>query len=310
MRRSLAYIFPIISILHPPAVSATTTVLSLEQVRAAIQTEDARRLFDSSLSDTVLPDGLGRHLPPGFSREFLFQQLAPAGLDPRRLVLAGAKPWLQRPNSFVGMICVAKTVEAAAQARKYDAGNCQSLPGDSDEKEIWIGVFEGTPYGAPKRIARTDAPVATPTDWSATDIDIPTEIASQEGEMSKKSRPMSWKRFDLAHYQIRPGQVAFGLRAGWNEGYAGGGAQFEALYLFHIDGSSLKVAFAQPMTFTKMIAGEWKPDGTRRHDVSDTSNTLIMLPGMTNGYFDIQLRQQRGDWKRTLTWSPDKQAYE
>ena len=95
-----------------------------------------------------------------------------------------------------------------------------------------------------------------------------------------------------------------------SEGYSGGGADFEALYLFRIDGATLRVAFARPMSFVKSIAGDWNPDGTREHDESDASNSLVILPGKTGGYFDIQLRQQGGKWKRTFKWSAQKQAYE
>ena len=89
------------------------------------------------------------------------------------------------------------------------------------------------------------------------------------------------------------------MRAGWSEGYSGGGADFEALYLFRIEGRALRVVFARPMAFYKMLAGDWNPDGTREHIESDASNTLSLLPGKTDGYFDIQLRQQKGVWKQT-----------
>ena len=109
--------------------------------------------------------------------------------------------------------------------------------------------------------------------------------------------PQSWKRFDLARYQIRPDETASAC--------APAGARlfrrrrrFEALYLFRIEGRALRVVFAQPMAFYKMLAGDWNPDGTREHIESDASNTLSLLPG-TDGYFDIQLRQQKGVWKQT-----------
>ena len=70
------------------------------------------------------------------------------------------------------------------------------------------------------------------------------------------------------------------------------------------------MVFAQPMAFYKMLAGDWNPDGTREHIESDASNTLSLLPGKTDGYFDIQLRQQKGVWKQTLKWSAARQRYE
>jgi len=109
---------------------------------------------------------------------------------------------------------------------------------------------------------------------------------------------------------LRNGDTAFGVRAGWSEGYAGGGASFEALYLFHIDGKALRVVFAQPMMFNKMIAGDWHKDGTRSHDLTDGSNTLNVLPGTTAGYHDLQLRERNGKWRQTWRWSEASQAYQ
>jgi len=123
--------------------------------------------------------------------------------------------------------------------------------------------------------------------------------------------PSSWSRFDLAAYQLHTGEYAFGVRAGSSEGYAGGGADFEALYLFVIDGKSLRVVFAQPMAFDKMLAGEWHKDGTRSHDVSDAANALTILPSMTGGYHDLQLREKAGGkWRRRFKWSAAERRYQ
>ena len=300
---------PLIYALHAPVALADTRVQSLDQVPGAIKTQDARKLYDAQMSGAPQPDGLGAQLPAGFTDTFLLQQLAP-DQNPKRLLVAGAKAWPQRPGSFVAMVCLAATAERAERLKQFGGGGCDNLSRDEDKNEVWVGVFESVPGAAPKRVARTDGPVTTPTDWSSTDIDLPVDLEMQDAGAPLLSPPQSWKRFDLAPYKIAPDAVAFGLRAGWNEGYSGGGADFEALYLFRIDGATLRVVFAQPMSFVKSIAGEWNPDGTREHDESDASNSLVMLPGKTGGYFDIQLRQQAGKWKRTFKWSAAKQAYE
>jgi len=287
---------------------ADTTVPSLDKARGALQTEDARRMYDSQMSGAPQPDGLGVALPPGFTREFLVRQLAP-GQDPKRLLVAGAKPWGQRAGTFVAMVCLASTPERAAQLIKFGGGECADLSSDDEKNGVWFGVFGTTPGSAPTLLARTDGPVKTPTDWSDTDIDLPQDLATEDTKAPLLSVPTEWKRFDLAAYKIAPGAVAFGVRAGWSEGYSGGGANFEALYLFHIDGPTLRVVFAQPMSFFKSIAGDWHPDGTRDHDMSDASNILVVLPEKTDGYFDLQLRQQGGKWKKTLKWSAAARGY-
>ncbi|MFM0322290.1 hypothetical protein [Caballeronia glebae] len=276
-----------------------------------MRTTDAQKMFDHSMSNAPKPDGFGTKLPAGFTTAFLVKQLAP-GRDARSVVLSGAKPWPLRPNSYVAMVCLADSPELAASALKYASASCNSFrSGDADPRHVWFGVFESAEGGAPRLVARTEAPVATPTDWSHTNIDPPVEVDASNAGDASEALPSSWSRFDLAAYEIRAGEPAFGVRAGWSEGYAGGGADFEALYLFVIDGQALRVVFAEPMAFDKMIAGEWHKDGTRSHDVSDAANALTVLPSMTGGYHDLQLREKAGGkWRRTFKWSAAQQRYQ
>jgi hypothetical protein len=268
-------------------------------------------MFDHSMGGAAQSDGFGTRLPAGFTSAFLVQQLAP-DQDARNLVLSGAKPWPLRPNSYVAMICLADSPELAASARKYSPASCDSLgSGDTDPRHVWFGVFDSNGSGAPRLVARTGSSVATPTDWHDTNIDVPDSLQASDAGSAQEAMPSSWSRFDLAAYQLRTGEYAFGVRAGWSEGYAGGGADFEALYLFVIDGKSLRVVFAQPMAFDKMLAGEWHKNGTRSHDVSDAANALTILPTITDGYHDLQLREKAGGkWRHTFTWSAEQQRYQ
>jgi hypothetical protein len=297
-------------VLHGPTALADTTVPSLSGVRGAMHTSDAKKMFDQSMNGASEPDGFGTKLPPGFTTAFLVEQLAP-GQDARSVVLSGAKPWPLRPNSYVAMICLASSPELAASALKYSPASCDTLGmDDTDPRRVWFGVFESNGSGAPRLVARTEAPVATPTDWRDTNIDRPDKLDASDTGSEQEAMPSSWSRFDLAAYQLRTGEYAFGVRAGWNEGYSGGGADFEALYLFVIDGKSLRVVFAEPMAFDKMLAGDWNKDGTRNHDVSDAANALGILSTMTGGYHDLQLREKAGGkWRRTFKWSATQQRY-
>ena len=295
------------SALLSPA-TAETTVPSLDKARGAIRNADARAVFDQQMGSAPIPDGFGTQLPPGFSRELLLSQLTP-GVDRKRVVLVGAKAWPQRPDGYVAVVCLAATAEHAQMALRYPSTQCDG-ENDSSGNEIWFGVFDRAAGGKLQLAARTEAPVTTSTDWGRTNIDMPQAMEFDDGKTPPLSRPQSWQRFDFARYQLRSGDVAFGVRAGWSEGYAGGGASFEALYLFHIDGKALRVVFAQPMMFSKMIAGDWHKDGTRSHDMSDGSNTLNVLPGTTAGYHDLQLRERRGTWRQTWRWSDASQSYQ
>lgn len=289
-------------------VAADTTVPSLDKARGAIKNADARAVFDQQMGSAPIPDGFGTQLPAGFSRELLLSQLTP-GIDRQRVVLVGAKAWPQRPGGYVATACLAANAEQAQRALRYPSPQCD---GDSESSgnEIWFGVFDRAADGSMQLVARTTAPVTTSTDWSHTNIDMPQAMEFDDSKTPPVSRPQSWQRLDFARYQLRSGDMAFGVRAGWSEGYAGGGASFEALYLFHIDGKALRVVFAQPMMFNKMIAGDWHKDGTRSHDMSDGSNTLNVLPGTSAGYHDLQLREQRGKWRQTWRWSDASQTYQ
>jgi hypothetical protein len=285
---------------------AETTVPSLSGVRGAMRTTDAQQMFDHSMSGVSRPDGFGTKLPAGFTTAFLVETLAP-GQDPRNVVLSGARPWPLRPNSYVAMICLADNPDLAARAMKYSRASCRSSDDETDPRHLWFGVFESGDADTPRLVARTGSFVTTPTDWRNTNIDLPGRLDSKN---LRSAMPASWSRFDLASYQLRTGEFAFGVRAGWDEGYAGGGADFEALYLFVIDGTTLRVVFAEPMAFGKMIAGDWHADGTRSHDVSDAANALTVLPSMTDGYHDLQLREKAGGkWRRTFKWSAAERRY-
>ncbi len=295
-------------VLHGPTALAETTVPSLSGVPGAMHTRDAKKMFDQSMNGASESDGFGTKLSAGFTTAFLVEQLAP-GQDARSVVLSGAKRWPLRPNSYVAMICLASSQELAASALKDSPASCDGMD-DTDPRRVWFGVFESNGSGAPRLVARTEAPVGTPTDWRDTNIDRPDKLDASDTGSEQQAIPSSWSRFDLAAYQLRTGEYAFGVRAGWHEGYAGGGADFEALYLFVIDGKSLRVVFAQPMAFDKLLAGDWNKDGTRNHDVSDAANALSILSTMTGGYHDLQLREKAGGkWRRTFKWSATQQRY-
>ncbi len=295
------------SVSATPAGAATTTVHSLSQVRGAIKSAEGRAVFDQQMNGAPLPDGFGTHLPDGFTKEWLAEQLAPRQ-DVKRLTLAGAKPWPQEPKRFVAVACFARSAKQAASELKHNASSCDGY-GDADH-DVWFGVFERDAGGAPQLIARTETAVDVPVGWSDTNIDMPQRLGSDaSGGDPSSGMPEGWLRFDFAPYQLHAGDYAFGVRVGWSEGYSGGGASFEALYLFQIDGSRLRVVFAQPMMFTKTLAGDWHKDGTRDHDVSGGNNVLAVLAKMNNGFHDLRLREQRGKWSRTFRWSAPEQRY-
>ncbi|KVH04299.1 MULTISPECIES: hypothetical protein [Burkholderia] len=296
------------------AAHAAGTAHSLDQVPGKFDSPDARAAYARDMSGAPEADGFGVHLPPGFTKEGLVAQLAP-GQPLARVVLAGAKPWPQRPGAFVAIVCVAPTDESAREALRFRAPtDCEGFERHAeadDQKElVWLGVFERGPDGVPRLVARTEQPLDQATDWSNTNLDSPDYLEEAKPSGDRVLRPERWSRFDLAPYALRAGDAAFGVRAGWSIGYSGGGASFEALYLFRIDGKTLRVVFAQPMMFYRDIAGDWHRNGTRDHDITEGSNTLSVLSTSTDGFRDLQLRERGGKWRRTFRWSAADGAYQ
>ena len=116
--------------------------------------------------------------------------------------------------------------------------------------------------------------------------------------------------FDLAPYVVAPGERAFGLLGEWNVGYAGGGAQYHALYLFAVEDGVVTQILATPMSFSKMLAGDWHKDGTRDHDLSEGANVLVVTTHMTDGHFDLLQKTRGGGASRVFRWSAAAKRYE
>ncbi|MDN7874291.1 hypothetical protein [Burkholderia aenigmatica] len=292
------------------AAHAAGTAHSLDEVPGKFSSPEARAAYARDMSGAPEQDGFGVHLPPGFTKEALVAQLAP-GQPLGRVVLVGAKPWPQRPGAFVAIVCAAPTDGLARDVLRFRAPtDCEGYERHTDADEtkelVWLGVFERGPDGAPRLVARTEQPLDQGIDWSQTNIESPDPARTDDVAI----RPERWLRFDLAPYALRAGDAAFGVRAGWSAGYSGGGASFEALYLFRIDGKTLRVVFAQPMMYYEDLAGDWHRDGTRDHDITEASNTLNVLPTSTEGFHDLQLRQRGGKWRQTFRWSPADGEYQ
>lgn len=82
-----------------------------------------------------------------------------------------------------------------------------------------------------------------------------------------------------------------------------------ALYLFAVADGALKMVLAVPMSSYTDIAGDWHKDGTRKHDITQSANILIVSKHSTNGHFDLRLKSRTGHWQRHYQWSPATAAY-
>ena len=113
----------------------------------------------------------------------------------------------------------------------------------------------------------------------------------------------------MAPYRLRPDSVAFGVRAGWREHARHGNGEFEALYLFELDGERLRLVLAEPMMAHTFIMVKSKSDGPGSVKEVQDSNTVVISKHASEGYYDLQIKSQASRKARTLTWSAQHREY-
>lgn len=251
-------------------------------------------------------DGLGVTLPAGLDAETLVGLVMPKG-DPARVTLVGAKPWPRRADSYVVIVCAAQG--AAKVPKTPDCGPQQTGPDVRDQTlpVAYVGIVERKAGAAPTHVAASGA-ITLKTDWSRSMLPAPVDA---EEAADKRILPNEWRQFDLAPYRIADDEYAFGLRGGWSESFAGGGALFNALYLFRIDGDRLAVILAEPMFANYDIAGGWNKDGTRDHSIETAENVLAVTKGKTDGHYDLRITQKGDkDVEKIFRWSSRDGKYQ
>ena len=180
---------------------------------------------------------------------------------------------------------------------------CDLDPARKDH--AWLAVLTRTPEGL-KLLARTETPFAPSSDWSRME-EGPAGFDS-DGPVVQETEIL---RFDLAPYRLRADEVAIGLRTATNEGYSGGGATFESLHLFRVQGSRLVEVLSHPMAWSKIVAGAWHEDNTREHFVTEGALVLVVGERSTDGFFDFSIRPRRGAGLKFLaTWNRVSGRYE
>lgn len=207
---------------------------------------------------------LGASLPDGVTRDELVRLVVPDGqLAPGEAAnLVGAVPWKARPGSFVAVV---------------HAGGERTMGGKS-----WLAVVESAGEGL-RLVARTEQAFVPRSDWAL--------LGEDDGPVQDLHGDEELVRFDLARYVLSGDRdVAVGLRTLMYEGYAGGGAEFEALHLFRLDGARLVHVLDVPIRTYRLIAGAWHEDGTRDHEEEELKLVLVVEKARTEGFHDLTIR--------------------
>ena len=269
---------------------------SLDAIPGLLKTPDANAVWAEQMAGHPAPDHFGtRHLA-GVEAETLRQLLVP-DVAADRIVLLGARRWVQHPGHVVALVCYRADVSRNAPAEP----SCET----SDTAQL-LGVLRVDDAGKPQRVARLqlDRDVAWPLlAWAG---GHPLRLE----EAGAAAIPERWERFDLAAYRLSDGPPALGLRGGWSEGYSGGGAFYSALYLFELRGDALRQVLATEISMYRDIAGRWNDDGTREHDIEEWAGVLIVEPRAHHGYQDLRLRERGGRGGTLYRWSPAADRYQ
>ena len=283
--------------------AAAQTVHSLDQVPKVLKTPEAKATFAQQIEGKPAPDGLGARLPTGLSESLIAGLLVPAS-DRTPVSLVGARALPGQPGVYVAIACTGGEKPGPSDDKTCDQTN---FGAPRPDMRVYVGLID-TAAGVPPRLAAKPALLRDKVDWRDTILgDAPDAVEeTKDGRLS----PDSLTRFDLAPYVIAPGQRAFGLVGHWNVGYAGGGADYDALYLFAVVDGTVTQILATPISFSKMLAGDWHKDGTRDHDMTEGANVLVVTTHATNGHFDILQKARTDKARRVFKWSAAGNRYE
>jgi hypothetical protein len=287
-------------LLAGPAVGQT--VHSLDQVPAALKTPEAKAAFAQQIEGQPAPDSLGVRLPPALSATQIDSLLVPAG-DTSPATIVGARPMPGQPDVYVAIVCTGGNAPGPSDDKTCDQTDFGSQRPDM---HVYVGLIQAV-AGAPPRLLAKPAELDGKVDWQDTILGDAPDGADDAG--GGVLTPDDITGFDLAPYVIAPGERAFGLLGEWNVGYAGGGAQYHALYLFSVEDGAVVQILATTMSFSKMLAGDWHKDGTRDHDLSEGANVLVVTRHMTGGHFDLLQRARGGGASRLVKWSAAAKRY-
>ena len=108
---------------------------------------------------------------------------------------------------------------------------------------------------------------------------------------------------------LRAGTTVLRFRLAASEGYAGGGASFEAVMLGVVDNGSVRPIACIEVHGYQMFAGEWNRDGTRQHEIAEDEWHLSLGRPGPDGYRDIVARPAGRGAAVIYRWNPAARTY-
>nr|WP_319776983.1 hypothetical protein [uncultured Sphaerochaeta sp.] len=258
-------------------------VNSLSEVSGILKTEEGLSFWNEQMLGLEDSDGFGSVLPPGISEAEIIGLIAPHH-ESSFPSLFGLKPWSQRENCFIAMALFHGE--------------------ETSGKELNLALLEDRGDGRITLLARNRSPLDLRVGWNDSDLGCPVDYSGEEG-----LEPMAFDRFDFGDYGLNDEATAFGIRVSWFEGYAGGGAEYQALMLFLPREGDIVRILAQPVFSFTDYAGDWNEDGTRQHSICEDSRILLLQDSFTEGFRDISVTASGLSKGRTFRWDKDHWGY-
>jgi hypothetical protein len=110
--------------------------------------------------------------------------------------------------------------------------------------------------------------------------------------------------FDLAKYKISDSVVCIGIQVSLRKALAGGGEIYKKLLLFKIQGNNLVVVFDEQISYSGIIAGDIKKDGTRDQQIINEKAALIASQHLVKGHF--VLIKKFNELKMNYLWDGER----
>ncbi len=303
MRHCPASLIRVIGLLAAASAAHAEMVHDLGAIPGALRTTEAQQVFREQMAGTPPPDGLAKALPTGLSAKAIVALLVPAG-DTAPLNAVTARPWLAEPGRFVVLACTGGQVPSGPE----DDPCYQSSSGPV--LHAYLGVIELEPGGAPRLVAGR-VTVDPTLDWKGSMLpDSPEAVEDPVPGDQRSLAPTRYDRLDLAPYRIAPDQPAFGLRASWSDGYAGGFGWHSALFLYAVVDGALRQVLGVPVLALTDFAGDWNRDGSRQHEIQEGANVVVVSNRKIDGHFDLEVRSRLTRHVRVFRWQARAAAYQ
>jgi len=259
------------------------TIDSLGEIDNVVKYSEGKALLNDQLHSQNSKSPFGTALPSWITTKELSKLIAPNEHFSHHTLL-GMKPWRKEEHTSVAIGCYSDE-----KIEKRETPAC--------EGRVYLAIFKNE-----KLIVRTSKPIDIEVNYNNTQLMIPSE----EDEFSN---PNQYVKFDFASYKVKKDKFAFGVRVSWFSGFSGGGASLEALVLFVQKNDKIIQIFSEPMYAFSDIAGEWNEDGTRKHQIDEEKNILIVQKRMTNGYHDLKVKSLESKFSKIFVFSKRRNRY-